>query len=71
MYCSTSIKIDIVALFGISHGTKSPEKVVKVMREQVSETMEAYDQLEEAWKDKGRFLELMTIDSCFLFGGEC
>lgn len=55
------------AVFGfLCRSGKSLEEVVEAMREHVSVMMDAYEDLEEPWTDKDRFLELMVLDTCFL-----
>ncbi|XP_077218790.1 UPF0481 protein At3g47200-like [Tasmannia lanceolata] len=45
---------------------KSIEDYVKALEEVGEELMDSYEHLEEAWKDRNRFLKMMLLDGCFM-----
>ncbi|KAK1271139.1 hypothetical protein QJS04_geneDACA024899 [Acorus gramineus] len=55
------------ALLQFLRRCKKPfEDFVKAMEEVAGDLFEAYERLDERWTDRGRFLQLMILDGCFM-----
>lgn len=50
----------------IKRSRKPIEKFAAAIEKKVGDLMDSYEKLDDEWKDRGNFLNLMLIDGCFL-----